>query len=97
MESLTAPEADPQFRSERRAPPRRVLGGIVVAALYALMLVGAPLIVRYGPEPEVSAAVARVADGEAGTPRCAYAPEPGRSCMPEAPAPRIKGKAVFTE
>lgn len=66
---------------ERQAPPRRALGAAVVAGIYALLVMGAPLIVRYGPEPEVSAAVARVAIGEVATPRCAYAPEYGRSCV----------------
>jgi hypothetical protein len=42
--------------------------------------------------------VARVAIGEVATPRCAYAPEYARSCMPEAPHARMSGKAtVFTQ
>ena len=97
MESMTAPHADHPNPTERRAPPRRAISGMVVAGIYALLVMGAPLILRYGPEPEVSAAVARVAVGEVATPRCAYAPEYGRSCAPEVPAVRIKGKAVFTE
>ena len=89
MDAMTPPA--------RKAPPRRAFSGVLVAGIYALMVMGAPFIVRYGPEPEVSAAVARVAVGEVATPRCAYAPEYGRSCTPEPPAVRIKGKAVFTE
>lgn len=65
----------------RFAPPRRAFGGIVVGALYMAVLVGAPLLVRYGPEQEMTTAVARVAIGKVATPRCAYAPEFGRSCM----------------
>jgi hypothetical protein len=65
----------------RFAAPRRAFGGIVVGALYMAVLIGAPLLVRYGPEQEMTSAVARVAIDKVATPRCAYAPEFGRSCM----------------
>lgn len=81
---------------ERKAPPRRAAGAIVVAGLYAALTLGAPFLLRYGPEPEVSAAVARVAVAESAAPRCAHAPESGRSCTP--PVASVLGKgAVFTE
>jgi len=92
METMTAYEASQRFRTARPAPRRRALGSIVVAAVYTLLLLGAPLIVRYGPEPEVSAAVARVPVTEVAIPRCAYAPEFGRSCDKTTPAPLAKGR-----
>lgn len=97
METNTATDAERRYATERRAAPRRGISGLVVAGIYALMVLGAPLIVRYGPEPEVSAAVARVAVGEVATPRCAYAPEFARSCTPDNARVRVNGKAIFTE
>lgn len=97
METSIATESERHSPTERRAPPRRAIGALVVAGIYALMVLGAPLIVRYGPEPEVSAAVARVAVGEVATPRCAYAPEFARSCTADSARVRVNGKAVFTE
>lgn len=40
---------------------RRTVPTLVVAALYVAMVLGAPLILRYGPQPEVAAAVAQSA------------------------------------
>jgi hypothetical protein len=60
--------------------PRGTIAALGVATLYVALLLGAPLLVRYGPEPEMASAVARVAINEVATPRCAYAPEFGRSC-----------------
>lgn len=36
---------------------RRTLPTLAVAALYVAMVLGAPLLLRYGPQPEVAAAV----------------------------------------
>jgi hypothetical protein len=64
-----------------QAAPRRAFGGIVVAVLYTAFVLAAPLLVRYGPDVEVtSASVARVAIHQIAAPRCAYAPEFGKSC-----------------
>jgi len=63
------------------APPRRAYGAMLVALLYTAILFGAPLLLRYGPEPEVTTAVARVAVDKGATPRCTSAPEFGRACM----------------
>ena len=38
---------------------RRTLPTLVVAVLYVALVLGAPLIVRYGPQPEVASAVAQ--------------------------------------
>jgi len=63
------------------ATPRRPFGGIIVVVLYTAFLLGAPLLVRYGPEIDgTSASVARVSINQVAAPRCAYAPEFGRSC-----------------
>ena len=53
---------------------------LAVAAVYVAFVLGAPLLLRYGPELDTSSAVARVAIQDVATPRCAYAPEFGRSC-----------------
>lgn len=37
--------------------PRGTLAALVVALLYVALVLSAPLIVRYGPQPEVSSAV----------------------------------------
>ena len=34
--------------------PRRTVGTILVAVLYVALVLGAPLIVRYGPSPEMA-------------------------------------------
>lgn len=66
--------------------PRGTLSAIAVATLYVGLVLGAPLLLRYGPEQEMSSAVARIAIQDVATPRCAYAPEFGRSCVTAAPA-----------
>jgi len=37
--------------------PRGTLAALAVAMLYVALVLGAPLIVRYGPQPEVASAV----------------------------------------
>ena len=87
METMSAYEAAQRFRALRPArPPRRALGAVVVAGVYALLALGAPLLVRYGPEPEMAAAVASVGIREPAAPRCAEAQESGRACPLPAPA-----------
>ena len=82
MNTLTAhANADPRpaaLKSEKR----RALAATLVAALYAVFAIAAPLIVRYGPDTEPSlvtfSAFAPAPHGVA--PRCASAPEFGLSC-----------------
>jgi hypothetical protein len=77
METMTARDAEARFRPAPLAPPRRAFGATLVAALYVLLVLGAPLIIRYGPEqivPPVTAAPVPVAH------RCATAPEFGLAC-----------------
>jgi len=81
METMTAHDAEKRFPRRRPPGPRRALGATVVAGLYVLLVLGAPLIVRYGPRldsPVVAVAAATAAAATA--PRCATAPEFGRSC-----------------
>ncbi|HTQ01785.1 MAG TPA: hypothetical protein VMN56_20880 [Casimicrobiaceae bacterium] len=80
MDATYTPEAPARRPAWRWARPRGTLSAIAVAALWFSLLLGAPLILRYGPPPEVTAAVARVPINEVAIPRCAYAPEFGRSC-----------------
>ena len=42
--------------------PRRHVPTLVVAALYVAMVLGAPLIVRYAPQPEVTTAVTQASE-----------------------------------
>jgi hypothetical protein len=97
METMSAHEASQRFRILRPVrPPRRALGAVVVAGVYALLALGAPLLVRYGPEPEVASAVANVGTSEPVAPRCAEAPEFGRPCTPAAvPAPAKNRFVLF--
>ena len=87
MHTTTALEAevhDVRARFEPEdAPRRRAVAATMVGGLYVLLVLGAPLIVRYGPDPETAGAPAAVALQEAAAPRCASAPEYGRSCQPD--------------
>jgi hypothetical protein len=63
METMSSLEASHRYPAERKAPPRRALGAILVACLYTLLCIGAPLLVRYGPEADVGSEVARILAG----------------------------------
>lgn len=63
---------------------RGSLGTRLVAAIYLLVLLASPLLVRFAPMPDLALATAtQVTDPVAG-PRCATAPEFGHAC--ESPA-----------
>jgi len=79
METMTARDAESRFPRPRLPGPRRALGATVVAALYVLLVLGAPLIIRYGPGPEVPV-VAAATPVAATVARCASAPEFGQAC-----------------
>jgi hypothetical protein len=82
MNTLTAhANADPDpaaLKSEKRDARAVTL----VAAVYVLFAISAPLIVRYGPdtEPALVTVSAPAPGPSAGAPRCATAPEFGLSC-----------------
>jgi len=83
MNAMTALEAEVHDGRNPGTPPstrRRAVAATIVAGLYVLLVLGAPLIVRYGPDPETAGAPAAVALREAAAPRCASAPEYGHSC-----------------
>jgi len=94
METMSAHEAARRFHTPHPAPPRRALGAVVVAGVYMLLVLGAPLILRYGPEPEVAVAVGRVSVHDA-APRCANAPEFGRSCALPAADTTTRGRLAL--
>jgi hypothetical protein len=54
-------------------PARLARSATVVAAIYLALVVGSPLIVRYGPSPDDHAMTALATRME--TPRCAIAPQ----------------------
>jgi hypothetical protein len=84
MDTMTALQTEVHEVRHPDAPPserRRAAAATMVAGLYVLLVLGAPLIVRYGPDPESVSAPAAVAVQEAGAPRCASAPEYGNSCQ----------------
>ena len=56
-------------------PARIARSATVVAAIYLALVVGSPLIVRYGPSPDDHAMTALATRME--TPRCAIAPQFG--------------------
>ncbi|MFO1305349.1 MAG: hypothetical protein U1F54_16605 [Burkholderiales bacterium] len=41
--------------------PRGTVAAMVVAAIYVVLVLGAPILVRYGPQPEIGSAVAHTA------------------------------------
>ena len=81
METMSAYEAEVRevgYPAARPAPPRRVSAATIVAGLYILLVLGAPLIVRYGPDFAAPSASAAVAVHETVALRCA--PEHGSAC-----------------
>ena len=82
METMTSDLPAFDRPAPRDPSPRRTLGAMAVAVVYVALLLAAPLLLRYGPRPEVTSAVARVAVQPVATPRCAGAPEFGRPCAP---------------
>lgn len=60
-------------------PRKRALGARFVALIYLLMVLAAPMIVRYGADLNPPAVVASTLRTDA-APRCASAPEFGLAC-----------------
>lgn len=82
MNTLTAhANADPD-PSALKSEKHRAHAATLVAVLYVLFALGAPVIVRYGPDTEPALATMSVsAPAQHGAaPRCATAPEFGQSC-----------------
>ena len=79
--------------ASRPSPRRHAAAATIVAGLYVLLVLGAPLIVRYGPDPETASVPAAVVVNEAATPRCASALEFGHSC--QAGDPAVTPKALL--
>jgi len=78
--TLTAnANADPD-PSELKSEKRRSYADALVVALYVLFAIGAPLIVRYGPDPEPALVTQSAPGPSVAAPRCATAPEIGLSC-----------------
>ncbi|MEO8508802.1 MAG: hypothetical protein ABI593_14330 [Betaproteobacteria bacterium] len=80
METMTARDAENRFPAEHPPHPRRTFGATLVACMYVLSVFGAPLIVRYGSDHDVPIVAAAAASRAVPAPRCATAPEYGRSC-----------------
>ena len=85
MDTMTAvetqvPDARYTDAASRPSPRRHAAAATIVAGLYVLLVLGAPLIVRYGPDPE-SAGIPAAAVNETAAPRCASALEFGHSCQ----------------
>jgi hypothetical protein len=91
METITATDAERHFAPAPPAHPRRAIGATIVAGIYVLLVLGAPAIVRYAPDPDTF--VAAEGDLEAPAARCASAPEFGYSCRDDeaiaTPRPRL--------
>ena len=82
MNTLTAHANAASDPSELKSEKRNAHAATFVAALYVLCAIGAPLIVRYGPdtEPALVTLSAAAPAPSATAPRCATAPEFGLSC-----------------
>ena len=85
METPTTHAAADRNPSAFKAEKRRAYAASLVAGLYVLLAIGAPLIVRYGPdtEPALITLSAHAPVQHAVAPRCATAPEYGMSCLAE--------------
>jgi len=75
----------PFDRDRSRGPglprsPHRSVGTTLVAALYVLLVVASPLLVRFAPVPGAMVAAATMEAGPVAETRCATAPEFGWSC-----------------
>lgn len=71
------PSTEPE--STRSAPETRIArSATIFAAIYLALVLGSPLIVRYGPSPDDHAMAALVTRME--QPRCASAPESSYAC-----------------
>ena len=95
MDTMTAVETRvPDVRyteaASRPSPRRHAAAATIVAGLYVLLVLGAPLIVRYGPDPESASIPAAAAVNETAAPRCASALEFGHSCQGGDPAVTLK-------
>jgi len=83
------PSKDPE--TTRSAPAARIArSATIFAAIYLALVLGSPLIVRYGPSPDDHAMAALVTRME--QPRCASAPESSYAC----PARTIATRDVDT-
>lgn len=60
---------------------RGSLGTTLVAALYVLLLVASPLLVRFAPLPDHALVTATQVADPVASPRCATAPEFGYTCV----------------
>ena len=80
MNTLTAhATADPD-PSALKYERRNAHAATFVAALYVLFAIGAPLIIRYGPDTEPALVTLSAPAPSVAAPRCATAPEFGQSC-----------------
>jgi hypothetical protein len=80
MNTLTAhATADPD-PSALKSEKRHAYAAAFVAAVYLLFAIGAPLIVRYGPDTEPALVTLSAPAPSVAAPRCATAPEYGLSC-----------------
>jgi len=81
MQTMTTAMTPFHLPTPHPAAPRRTLGTLAVAVLYVALVLGAPLLVRYGPPPEVTTAVSRVAaQHEAVGAACPETPHVGEVC-----------------
>ncbi len=82
METPTTHADADRNPSAFKAEKRRAYAASLVAGLYVLFAIGAPLIVRYGPdtEPALIALSASTPAAHGVAPRCATAPEYGMPC-----------------
>ncbi len=84
METMSAHEAERKYHAARKTAPRRASATTLVAGLYVLLVLGAPLIVRYGPELAATRAPAIAA---AGSP-CATVGKSAAGCLADIPIVR---------
>ncbi len=80
MNTLTAHANTDPDPSALKSEKRHAYAAAFVAAVYLLFAIGAPLIVRYGPDTEPALVPLSAPAASVAAPRCATAPEFGMSC-----------------
>lgn len=80
MNTLTAHANTDPDPSALKSEKRHAHAAAFVVVVYLLFAIGAPLIVRYGPDTEPALVTLSAPAPSVAAPRCATAPEFGLSC-----------------
>jgi hypothetical protein len=81
MAMPTTPDLTLRYPATREAPRRRAIGATLVAALYVVLVLSTPFIIRYGPDTEMgTASLVSVVTVDTGAAHCGTAPVSALVC-----------------